>query len=41
LAHDPADGEQRPDNCGQPRKAFDEFADPHLVSRAADDASAQ
>src|SRR6266851_5358690 len=38
LAHDPADGEQRLDDCGQPRKARDELADPRLVSTATDDA---
>ena len=41
LAHDPADVEQRLGDCGQPREARDELADPRLVSRAADDAHFQ
>ena len=39
LAHDPADAEQWLRDRGQPRKAFDELADPRLVSAATDDAT--
>ena len=40
-AHDPADVEQRLGDCGQPREARNELADPRLVSTAADDADFQ